>query len=395
METVTCVAERTRSGEQVAVGVDPSRGSLQLAILAPHGTVEKRIRPTPASLDSVDELLGDGQVEIGVEGSCTLGPLVLLRWLRRGYDVREVNFQVSKRMRECLTEAHTDRTDAVGMAWTLKVHPRLPEVRMTPQTAAWKRLVQARDKLVRHRTALYNRLHALLSESYGGLYKGLFRELTTKKALRFFQEFPTLNEVHAAPAAQIRTAVGKEQAKELRQAGAWEEDVYLEVLRMEIRRTIELILTYDQAVQEMERRLEKLSRGDAQVERLVALGGVGTVTALKILGYSGEFSRFAGKDAYAGYCGLAPAPWQSGRGRERGKRRRRYHRGLKATFVQVALTWIRDDAESRAYYDRKRGEGKTHYEALKRLARIAAHRVYNAMAPGVPSAKPTPVDIEG
>jgi transposase len=246
---------------------------------------------------------------------------------------------------------------------------------MTPKTAAWKRLVQARDKLVKHRTALYNRLHALLSESYGGLYKGLFRELTTNKALRFFQEFPTLNEVPAAPAALLGRTVGKEQTQELLQAGVWEEDVYLETLRMEIRHTIELILKYEEAVQEMERGLSELSRGDAQVERLEAMNAVGTVTALKILGYSGEFSRFAGKDAYAAYCGLAPAPWQSGRGRERGKRRRRYRRELKAAFIQMALTRIRDDPESRAYYDRKRQEGKTHHEALKRLARILAHKV--------------------
>ena len=66
-------------GEQVAVGVDPSRNALQLTILAPHGTVSKRFPLTPASLRSIDALLGQGQgVRIGIEGAATCGALVLL-----------------------------------------------------------------------------------------------------------------------------------------------------------------------------------------------------------------------------------------------------------------------------------------------------------------------------
>ena len=48
-------------GEQVAVGVDPSRNALQLAILAPHGTTTKRFPLVPASLASIDAVLGQGQ----------------------------------------------------------------------------------------------------------------------------------------------------------------------------------------------------------------------------------------------------------------------------------------------------------------------------------------------
>lgn len=317
----------------------------------------------------------------------------MLHWLRQGYDVREVNPQVSKRMRECLSEAHTDRVDARGLAWIVEVHPRLPRVRLTPETAAWKRLVRARDKLVKYWTALYNRLHALLSESYGGLYKKLFRKLTSKKALSFFREFPTLNEVAAAP-ARVRELVGEERTEELLRAGTWEEDAYLDAVRLEIRHTIELIERHNAAVREMEKKLEELSRRDPAVERLEALKGVGTVTALRILGYSGDFGRFADKDAYAAYCGLTPVPRQSGRGRARGKPRNRYRRELKATFMQLALTRIREDPRSRAYYKRKREEGKSHYEALKRVARYLAHKVYKTMGADLSCPRPPLVDIE-
>ena len=68
--------ERKDTGEQMAVGVDPSRDSLQLAILAPRNTVEKRVPLVPASLRSIDALLKDHQdIKIGVEGAALLATI--------------------------------------------------------------------------------------------------------------------------------------------------------------------------------------------------------------------------------------------------------------------------------------------------------------------------------
>jgi len=92
------------------------------------------------------------------------------------------------------------------------------------------------------------------------------------------------------------------------------------------------------------------------VERLRAVPGMGTTLALTILGHSGHFSRFRSQDAYAAYCGLAPTLWQSGQSRVYARRRRRYSRPLRQAFLQLALTQLRLNPESRAYYKRKRGK---------------------------------------
>lgn len=387
MKTAVYLEHKRKCGEeQVAVGVDPSRFALQLAILAPHSTSEKRIPLTPASLRSIDGLLDARQVRIGIEGSFTCGALVLLHWLRQGYDVREVNPQVSKRLRECLTEAHTDRSDAKGLAWSVRVHPHLSKVCLTPKTAAWKRLAGARDRLVKTRTALYNRLHASLAESYGGLYKALFKDLTTKKALSFFREFPTLNDA-VAGLAHVQELAGEGKATVVKEAGIWEEGPCLNALRIEVRLLINLLFVYREAVDELERRMEELSRSDPAVGQLLTISGIGTVTALTILGYSGDFSRFASKDAYTAYCGLAPTIRQSGQGRARAKPRQRYKRVLKAAFMQLALTRLRENPESRAYYDREREEGKSHWAALRALARQLAKVVYRMMTEETPYAR--------
>ena len=76
--------------------------------------------------------------------------------------------------------------------------------------------------------------------------------------------------------------------------------------------------------------------------------------------------------------------WQSGQSRVYAKRRRRYSRPLKQAFLQLALTQLRLNPESRTYYERKRGEGKLHWVALTALARKLRKRVYKLMREEVP-----------
>lgn len=87
---------------------------------------------------------------------------------------------------------------------------------------------------------------------------------------------------------------------------------------------------------------------------------------------SGDMSFFATPDRLAGFAGLAPAPRDSGSVSGNLHRPKRYHRGLKRVFYTSALISIRNCAESRRFYDRKRAEGKRHTQAVPAPAR---HRV--------------------
>ena len=178
--------------------------------------------------------------------------MVLLHWLRQGYDIREVNPQISKRLRECFTESHIDISDAQGLAWSVRFHSHLPKVRLTVITASWKRLSRLRARLVKAQTGLYNRLHSLLAESYGAVYK-------SKKALEFFQAFPTLDDaLNDLP--RVRSLLGEEKAALLEGAGRWGEDLYLETLRLEIRLTIQLLFAHRAAIKGVEVKMAELSR---------------------------------------------------------------------------------------------------------------------------------------
>jgi transposase len=68
-------------------------------------------------------------------------------------------------------------------------------------------------------------------------------------------------------------------------------------------------------------------------------------------------------------AGLAPVTRDSGRITGNHHRPRRYDRRLLRVFYLSALSALKSCPASRTYYDRKRGEGKTHIQAMLSLAR--------------------------
>ena len=101
---------------------------------------------------------------------------------------------------------------------------------------------------------------------------------------------------------------------------------------------------------------------------LGSLPGVGPRTGSTILAEIGDGSRFANGSRLASYAGLAPVTRQSGSSIRGQSRSRRGNHRLKNAMFLAAFASLRDPV-SRAFYDRKRAEGKRHNAAIICLAR--------------------------
>jgi transposase len=98
--------------------------------------------------------------------------------------------------------------------------------------------------------------------------------------------------------------------------------------------------------------------------------GIGTLLGAELVAATGgSLDSFASADHLAGYAGLAPAPRDSGRRTGNLHRPKRYNRQLQRVFYTSALISIQRSPSSRAYYERKRAEGKRHTQAVLALAR--------------------------
>ncbi|MBJ6628728.1 IS110 family transposase [Streptomyces sp. I4(2020)] len=121
----------------------------------------------------------------------------------------------------------------------------------------------------------------------------------------------------------------------------------------------------------LEARIEALLEAHPLSQVLTSMPGIGVRTAAVLLTTVGDASSFPTAAHLASYAGLAPATRQSDTSIHSEHAPRGGNRQLKRAMFLSAFAALHDPA-SRSYYDRCRARGKTHAQALLRLAR---HRI--------------------
>jgi transposase len=122
---------------------------------------------------------------------------------------------------------------------------------------------------------------------------------------------------------------------------------------------------------------------------LTSMPGIGVRTAARILLEVGDASHFASSGHLAAYAGIAPVTRSSGTSIKGEHPARTGNRQLKRAFFLAAFASLSHPA-SRAYYDRKRAEGKKHNAALICLARRRCDVLYAMLRNGTHYRHPEP-----
>jgi transposase len=104
-------------------------------------------------------------------------------------------------------------------------------------------------------------------------------------------------------------------------------------------------------------------------EVITSLPGMGPILTAEFIAYAGSLDTYRSPGALAAHAGLAPVARDSGRIQGHQQRPHRYHRRLRRVFSMSTLGALRACPTSRAYYDRKRAEGRTHRQAAAALSR--------------------------
>jgi transposase len=148
--------------------------------------------------------------------------------------------------------------------------------------------------------------------------------------------------------------------------------VLVRVIREQLARIRELTVQ----INRVERELRPLVRRHAGA--LLALPGVGTINAARLIAEVADVSRFRTEAQLALYAGAAPLDASSGRQR-RHRLNRSGNRQLNAALHMIALTQIRVHAPAREYIARRRAEGKSGREAVRALKRHLIRTIYRLL----------------
>jgi transposase len=249
----------------------------------------------------------------------------------------------------------TDRIDAWVLA-ELSRRDLVPSIWLpTPGIRAERERARWRLHLVRHRTALKNRIHATLL-TFG----------------------------HPCPVSDLFGAAGRRLLDSLALPEPWAADVVA---------ALRLIDLLDGEIDDCEAALRRLGAEHAYVPLLMTAPGIGWVLGYTIAAEIGDIGRFATPKKLVGYTGLCPSVDQSGGHDWRGELAKNGPKYLRWALIEAATHAARHPVYAERYQRTKTRLGKQRGAKVARvdIARKLAEAIWwmlNTTKPFAPAGAP-------
>jgi transposase len=364
------------------VGVDAGKGFHWAVVVGAEGGIllSRRVENEEADLRA---LIGEAR-SFGLELSWATdqpgGTAALLLALLWEHDERVLyvpGMAVDRARDAYRGESKTDARDARLIAEQARMRRDLSKLEPGEEALAELGLLVAhRRDLVVARTRTVTRLRETLLALFPGLERVL--DLNQKGALVLVSRYRTPSTVRRSGRKRIEAYL---KARGVRGAASLAEKAVAAAKGQSVRLPAEGVaagivsdlaaeaLALGERVQRAGGELERRFFDHPKAEVLASFPGVGPLLGAEFLVAVGDLSAFSSADHLAAYAGLVPASRDSGKRVGNHRRMRGGNKLLKKVLYQSAFSSLRTTPASRAFYDRKRAEGKRHQQALVALAR--------------------------
>lgn len=348
------------------------------------------------------QLRESGELLVVVDQPSSIGSLPIAVARAMGIDVAYLPGLSMRRIADLHPgNAKTDARDAFIIADAARTMPHtLRRVDLDDaQLAELKVLVGHDDDLAAQSTAVANRIRGLLLQIHPALERALGENASHPGVLDLLARFGGPTGLHAAGQTRIRSTLKKQAPRmgERLTAAIWvalgEQTVIIpgttaseKVLTRLADQLQVLHAQRKQVAAEIEQALDALPLSLV----LISMPGVGVRTAARILVEIGDGSNFPTAGHLAAYAGIAPVTRRSGTSIKGEFPSRSGNKNLKNAFFMSAFASLRADPISRAYYDRKRAEGKKHNAAIICLARRRSDVIFAMLRDRRPYEAKTP-----
>jgi transposase len=338
-------------------GLDLSRKRLDVHVVDEGGSTREvmAVSPDADALRTLAAMLSRHGEPIRAAVESMNGARFVHDTLERcGWDVELADAQKVKGLAPLACK--TDRIDAWVLA-ELARRDLVPAIWLpTPRVRSDRERARFRLHLVRHRTALKNRVHATLI-TFG----------------------------HPCPVTDLFGVAGRELLEGLDIPEPWAGTV---------RATLRLLEDLDQEIHSCEAELRRLGADHPYVPMLMTVPGIAWVLGYTIAAEIGDISRFPSPKKLTGYTGLCPRVYQSGEKDRRGPLSKNGPKYLRWALIEAATTASRDPRFHDQYHRTKRRLGKQRGSKVARveLARKLAEAIWHMLTRNQPFAPagPTP-----
>jgi len=157
----------------------------------------------------------------------------------------------------------------------------------------------------------------------------------------------------------------------------------LQSMTLQLRLLIEQMNFIEEQVNEIERQIEILL--EKINSPIISIPGIGAVTGATILGEIGDISRFATPAKLVAYAGIDASIHQSGNYQSTNARMsKRGSPYLRTALFRAALVASTHDPVFKAYYQKKRSEGKHHLTCIGAVARKLCYTIHAVLKNNCP-----------
>jgi len=224
-------------------------------------------------------------------------------------------------------------------------------------------------------------------------YHGVFGDLYSKVSLRLLDLYPTSREVLELYEKEIATTIGRligrgksalwclERAQILVAAAKrnpFKETTFTSHL-ISLQLLIQLLLQYQDHLATLDKSIEALAEELLEYDLIQSIPGIGTKIAATILAEIGEIDRFNHAKKLVAFAGVDPSVFSSGKFTATiNKITKHGSRRLRTALYQAVRCGIRSNRNTklRAYYDKKRAEGKLFKVAIIACVNKLIHWIF-------------------
>ena len=299
-------------------------------------------------------------------------------------------------------DGKTDAKDARIIADQARMRTDLQPVRVHEQAAVDLRLLTShRLDVIHDRVRAINRLRATLLEYFPALER-TFDYSKNKAALTLLSRYATpdsLRRIGVTRLAAWLKARGCRNSTRVAQLAVDAARSQTTTLSAQttgaplVAKLAARITEIDADLVQIDAQIADQVSRDDKAQLLLSMPGFGAVLAATFIAQiGGNLDNFDTVDRLACVAGLAPVPRDSGRINGNLHRPRRFNRRLLRTCYLAALSILKNSPASRAFYDRKRAEGKSHKQALIALARRRINVIWAMLRDNTPYTEPPPTN---
>jgi transposase len=309
--------------------------------------------------------------------------------LNRGWDLYNVNNLKLARYKEIFpAPAKTDEIDTRRMLelFTLDGHRGVARnalqrvVQVPEDRRRLKYLTRRRRVLVQERAGRLTRLRCDLQALCPGLLS-----ITGAVDNQWFLRLLTCRDrLTALPRLRARTLLGIPGVGHcyLAKIRAWQKTARFALdiafADTDVVDDARAIMALDERIAPLDVEIERLTDACSPARILRSIPGFGVTGVAELVGEIGTLDRFTGESGLAVYVGMAPLDHSSGL-RNKGKRPKCVNTRCQTALMTCIVRHMHYVPESRAYYDRKRAQGKTHNQAVRALGRHLVRVIWSML----------------